>query len=214
MRKLRHHGYVQYGCGLCAPQQWTSFDANPSLRLARIPLVRKLLRKHLPAFPPNVMYGDISKGLPVEHESCSAVYCSHVLEHLTYTECRAALRNTFLMLRAGGVFRCVLPDLKAYARRYLDSLDAAASSRFMQDTMLGAKDRPQGLVQHLRMVYGRSRHCWMWDYVSLSDVLREIGFADIRPALRGDSGDPQFDLVEDPSRWDEHSFGVHCRRPF
>ena len=29
--------YVQYGCGINAPQSWINFDASPNLRLERLP---------------------------------------------------------------------------------------------------------------------------------------------------------------------------------
>ena len=59
--------YVQYGCGLSAPDDWINFDASPNLWLERLTLVGrlysgkkrlngKLVRKR---FPERIMYGDI-----------------------------------------------------------------------------------------------------------------------------------------------------------
>lgn len=45
------------------------------------------------------------KGLPnIKKESCDAIYCSHVLEHLCLVDFRIALLNTFNILKIGGVF--------------------------------------------------------------------------------------------------------------
>lgn len=77
--------YIQYGCGLAAPEGWINFDASPTLRVQKIPLVGKTIVKflHPVIFPDNVKYGDIIAGLPgIEPESCDGIYCSHVLEHL------------------------------------------------------------------------------------------------------------------------------------
>lgn len=108
--------HIQYGCGLNAPKSWRNFDISPTLRLQKIPLAAALLqRRGMPKWSDNVEYGDIVAGLPVERNSCKAVYCSHVLEHLALDDFRRALRNTYLYLEPGGIFRFVLPDLEYYA---------------------------------------------------------------------------------------------------
>ena len=78
---------VQYGCGWYAPEGWRNFDASPTLRFERIPLLGRLYTKNTERFPENVEYGDIVAGLPISDNSCQAVYCSHILEHLA---CRPA----------------------------------------------------------------------------------------------------------------------------
>src|SRR2546421_9928005 len=69
---------VQFGCGLSAPETWRNFDASPTLRFERLPIVGRLYTKNGERFPGNVEYGDIVKGLPLVRESCAAVYASHV----------------------------------------------------------------------------------------------------------------------------------------
>src|SRR5271154_2334251 len=83
--------YVQYGCGFSAPAQWTNFDASLTLRLERVPLLGGVAAGKNGRFPSNVLYGDIVRGLPVAARSCHAIYCSHVLEHLSLNDFRAAL---------------------------------------------------------------------------------------------------------------------------
>lgn len=104
--------YVHYGCHHCASPEWLNFDASPTLRLERLPVVGRLVRKNARRFPANVIYGDIVLGLPVSPDSCNGVYCSHVLEHLALEDCRRALLNTHRIMKRGGIFRMVLPDLE------------------------------------------------------------------------------------------------------
>ena len=112
--------YVHYGCGLTAPVQWENFDVSPTLRIQKIPLLGRLVRQRLNAqFPENVRYGNIIKGLPVLEDSCDGVYCSHTLEHLSLVDFRKALANTKKILKPGGIFRCVVPDLESAARKYI-----------------------------------------------------------------------------------------------
>lgn len=198
--------YVQYGCGLSAPESWTNFDASPTLRIQNTPVIGMLLKKRLnTTFPPNVKYGDIVFGLPVKDNSCKGVYCSHVLEHLSLHDFRKALQNTYKILGAGGIFRCVVPDLEAYAKRYLNALEAGdenASLTFVgQETLFGVKDRPRGVKGILSNQFGNSRHLWMWDSASLKKELKDAGFKDIRDCSYGDCQDTAFSAVEDKNRF-------------
>src|ERR1041384_7587350 len=102
--------YVQFGCGFSAPEGWLNFDASPTLRFERLPLVGKLYTRNTRRFPANVMFGDIVKGLPLADGSCQGIYCSHILEHLALNDLDAALKNVCRYLCADGTFRLVLPD--------------------------------------------------------------------------------------------------------
>jgi len=206
--------YLHYGCGLCAPAGWRNFDASPSLRLARLPVVGGLVARaaRLPEFPANVEYGDVVRGLPVAPGSCRAAYCSHVLEHLALEDLRAALANTRRYLAPDGVFRLVVPDLEQLARAYLSSPGAGAAPDFMRATRLGRERRPRGPAAIARALLGHSEHRWMWDYASLRAELERAGFDRVRRARRGDARDPGFAEVEEEARW-RGALGIECRRP-
>lgn len=204
--------YIQYGCGLCAPKEWLNFDASPTLRIQKLPLIENILPRNV-TFPANVNYGDIISGLPVNSGSCDGVYCSHTLEHLSLTDFRKALKNTFNMLKPGGIFRCIVPDLEYSARKYISALDKGegntASITFMSDTLLGLKERPRGMKNILSKLMGNASHLSMWDSVSLIYELKNAGFVNVKTCSYDDSGDPMFKYVEDPSRF-INSVAVHC----
>ena len=195
--------YVQYGCGLSAPVGWQNFDASPTLRLQKIPLIGKLVRKV--DFPSNVLYGDIVKGLPgIAPQSCDGVYCSHVLEHLSLEDFRKALKNTLQILKPGGFFRCVLPDMEGCINTYIKERaagDPNASLKFINDTMLGLYTRPRGLKENIMALAGNSHHLWMWDKYSLEKELTDAGFSSTRLCKFNDSADQHFRQVEDESRF-------------
>lgn len=88
--------YVQYGCGLSAPERWVNFDSSPRLRFERLPGVSAMTSlAGYRLFPASVRYGDIVSGLPMPDGSADGVYSSHVLEHLARNDVKAALANTF-----------------------------------------------------------------------------------------------------------------------
>ncbi len=204
--------YVHIGCGLTAPPSWRNFDASPTLRLQRLPLAGRLFRGHgAPVFPETAEYGDIVKGLPLAPGSCAAVYTCHVLEHLYLDECRLALGNIHAYLQPGGRLRVLLPDLRALARRYLDSTAPDAALEFVASSRMGMKSRPRGIEGWAREWIGNNRHRWMWDASSLSAELARVGFTRIREVSPGDSVIQGIEEVELPSRW-LSSFGVECVR--
>jgi len=97
--KVLKNGFVQYGCGFSVAEGWRNFDASPTLRLERLPVVGRFVVGNMARFPDIVEYGDICKGLPVAANSCEAIYCSHVLEHLSLEDFRLALQNTYEHLK-------------------------------------------------------------------------------------------------------------------
>ena len=204
--------YVQYGCGFSAPEGWRNFDASPTLRFERLPLLGKLYTRNAKRFPENVEYGDIVKGLPVAPDSCDAVYSSHVLEHLSLDGMRTALRNTFVILRPGGTFRLVVPDLEQCVRQYLDDKTSDAALSLMRSTTLGVESRPTSLKGFLAAWLGNSQHLWMWDQKAMDAELRSAGFERVRRAALGDSPDPKFREVEEKERWDD-CLGMEGTKP-
>jgi hypothetical protein len=194
---------VHYGCGLCAPDGWMNFDASPTLRLQRMALIGQWVKKV--KFPPAVMYGDITKGLPgIQAGSCDAVYCSHVLEHLSLNDCRVAIAHSYEMLKPGGVFRCVVPDLETAVETYIHNKGfqtPEASIDLMQNTLLGIETRPQGFREKLISLFGNAHHLWMWDQYSLRKELEVAGFSSVRKAVFNDSINPDFKKVEEEGRF-------------
>lgn len=210
-RYMSSDQYVHYGCAWSAPESWRNFDASPTLRFERSPLLGKLYTKNKSRFPENVEYGDIVSGLPVSPDSCRAVYCSHVLEHLSLESLRKALQNTHRILKSGGVFRFVLPDLEHLVTKYINTTSYDAAPVFMKETRLGREKEDRSLKGFIVSWLGHSEHLWMWDYKSIERELRSVGFVEIRRARFGDSPEPMFQEVEDKRRW-SNCLGVECKK--
>lgn len=207
--------YVQYGCGLSAPKEWINFDVSPTLRIQNTPIIGTILKSSLStSFPKNIRYGDIIKGLPINENSCDGLYCSHTLEHLSLNDFRIALKNSFKILKKGGVFRCIVPDIEHLARTYISQLEngnSSASTSFINDTLMGIKERPRGFKSFIKSFYGNSHHLWMWDNKSLTEELKNAGFTQIRQCKFNDSDDMMFKFVEDESRF-KNAVAIECRK--
>ncbi|MCB0478114.1 MAG: methyltransferase domain-containing protein [Crocinitomicaceae bacterium] len=197
--------YVQYGCGLSAPNEWVNFDSSPSLRIQRNPLLNIFLgRKTGVRFPKEVRYGDIVKGLPVEENSCDGLYCSHVLEHLALNDFRTALQNSYVVLKPGGTFRMLMPDLEVVVNQYITNKeqgDLHASEKFIRSTHMGKEIRERGLKASFVSMLGNSKHLWLWDHASAIEEFEKVGFKNIRKCEFNDSSDKMFLKVESEERF-------------
>lgn len=211
MKKL----HVQYGAGFCAPEEWVNFDSSPSIRVQNLPFIGSLLRKGFKThFPKNVSYGNIIKGLPISENSCDGLYCSHVLEHINFKDFHFAISNSYKILKPGGLFRCVVPDLESYAREYISNLDkgdSGASILFMKKTLLGEQAKPKGIKRKIIHTFESNEHLWMWDFQSMSEALKKAGFINVRKCSFNDSVDEMFKLVEDEDRFNR-AVAIECSK--
>jgi len=212
---------LNVGCGLSTGPSWVSVDSSASLRLSRLPLVGTVLAKvaRLPNWPPSVLSGDIVKGHDVRPGSCDLVFASHVLEHLSEEDGYRALTHIYGYLRPGGYFRCIVPDLETYARRYLAGLAAGdrigaggASRAFMTQTGLGREQSRNSLVGRMREAWSNARHQWMWDRYALSAAVDRVGFQNVEVRAFGEWADDRFGEVEDKARH-EDSVCLEAQKP-
>lgn len=203
---------LHYGCGLSEASGWYNCDGSQTLWLQRLPIVGSIFCAYLPPrFPSGVHYGDIVCGLSIPSSSCDAIYCCHVLEHLSLDDLRLALRNTYEYLAVGGLFRLVVPDFEQQVAAYLADAKATAVSDFLTYTFLGRKVRPKGIVNFIREYFGGGNHLWMWDYKGLAHELERAGFLSIRRCQSGDAANPIFVNVEDPARF-EWALAIECTK--
>jgi SAM-dependent methyltransferase len=212
---------IHYGAGWSCAEGWLNFDSSPSIWIERFPVIGRFVRVNRDRFPEQIMFGDIVRGLPVPDGSAAAAFASHVLEHLTYKDCLKALANTHRLLKPGGVFRLIVPDLASRARRYLERLDdndAFAASKFLGECYLGRHDHAGGVLKRMRRALGNADHLSMWDELSMTAALQTAGFVDIRRCDLGDSAIEAFGELERHDRFVDPDDGyvevaIESRKP-
>jgi predicted SAM-dependent methyltransferase len=114
---------VNVGCGSRFDPRWINLDGEP---------VNDRVKRY-----------DCRERLPFEDSSVDAVYSSHVIEHLSPKIARGFVRESFRVLKPGGMVRLVTPDLERLAFEYLKNLYRAG------DGDLNARDRHEWLVLEL-----------------------------------------------------------------
>ena len=206
---------LHVGCGPLVPDGWVNLDASWNLLAARVPGLRRALtaagvitaQSAAHAWSGNIRYCDVTRGLPFEDGRAAVVYASHVLEHLTRTQARAFLAESFRVLAPGGVIRLVVPDLQWMARNYLQQKENAninAADEFMRRLMTTPDYSKSSFVLKLYRSYlDTLSHKWMYDAASLTALMSDAGFRELSPRQYLDSRIPDVQAVERVSRFED-----------
>lgn len=207
MRETQAYLRVNVGCGASPTPGWVNFDNSFSVRAARWPLVVPALARlrvnngqsaglARAANTRNIQFANAAVRIPCTSGSVSAVYSSHMIEHLDRRGARTFLAEVRRILRPGGVVRVAVPDIARLVQDYLATGDADG---FIAATHMGL-NRPADLIARMKWVLvGPRHHLWMYDGDSLAKLLHEAGFADvaIMPPGKTNIADPgDLDLQE------------------
>jgi ubiquinone/menaquinone biosynthesis C-methylase UbiE len=127
--------------------------------------------------------------LPFQSDTISAIYGSHVLEHLYQTDAQRLLLECKRVLKPGGVIRMVVPDLHAMAVDYLQAKNGNSTfeeKAFAADKLnerLGYRNPapPRGNVVYKFYTTWKEFHShkWMYDAESLKRSLSNAGFGEV-----------------------------------
>jgi len=211
---------LNLGCGLLTSPEWVNVDGSWNARLAKYPFLRRTLSKIgvLPrdkseiAWDSTILIHDVRKPLPFPDGCASAVYASHVLEHLYFEQGQYLVQESFRVLSAGGILRVVVPDLCALVREYLGDRPYGPLSaelelmrpadRFNQRLLMRWPTPSSSNV--LYRIYDAWQdfhsHKWMYDTDSLTKLFRRAGFVQVQSMECHVSRIEDIEKVEDPSR--------------
>jgi predicted SAM-dependent methyltransferase len=122
------------------------------------------------------IYWDLRKGIPFPDESISKIYSSHFLEHLTFREGQAFLKECLRVLVPGGHFSICVPNARMYIEAYclnhtLDSNLFIYKPAYNNTTKID-------YINHIAYMDGE--HKYMFDEENLICVLKQGGFQNVR----------------------------------
>jgi predicted SAM-dependent methyltransferase len=203
---------IHIGCEFKIGRSWKNYDISITAQIEKIPLIRKIIKINPISYPKEVIYGNITKRPFCKNNEADNIYCSHALEHMTREGMQAALINIYFMLKPGGRFRLVVPDLETRVKKYLQNQDCDA---FIETIGFGKKKNDRTFKDFLRKMFGNSGHLWMYDYKSMQNYLAEAGFKNIKKCKIGDSGIDIFSEVEELHRFIDGDFvevAIQCTK--
>lgn len=195
---------INVGCGRSPTDGWLNFDNSPSIRLAASRW-RYVLAKSLSILDSNqikniewnrthnIQFADACKHIPVNNGAASAIYTSHMLEHLSRKAAVKFLAEALRVLEPGGVLRIGVPDLRRSVNRYLNDGDADA---FMTDIFVAPPALENWQDKARLLVSGFRHHQWMYDGPSLTNLMASHGFVKVEMCP------PGMTKIEDPGHLD------------
>jgi predicted SAM-dependent methyltransferase len=210
---------LHLGCGRNAVDGWVNVDGSWSAILAKVPVVWRALHKigllsatQPEVWPRKIRLHNVRRRLPFGPGGFTAVYASHLLEHLYLDEAKTLLRDCHRVLMPGGVIRLVVPDLKTLVMEYLAAIDhgdrlesgpfESPADRLNVRLRFRESSRPQGHI--LQRLYTAMTdfhsHKWMYDSLSLIRHLQEAGFVDVVEMAFGTSRIEGVGDIELPER--------------
>jgi ubiquinone/menaquinone biosynthesis C-methylase UbiE len=211
---------LNLGCGLLTSPGWVNVDGSWNARLAKHPTLRRALagvgilardKSKIP-WDSTIFIHDIRTPLPFPAGSATAVYASHVLEHMYFEEGRRLLRESFRVLSSGGLLRIVVPDLHAIVREYLGErpfgplspdMEALRPADRFNQRLLMRSPAPSSANLFYRLYENWEdfhSHKWMYDLDSLTDLFVQAGFVEVQSMECHVSRITDIQGVEDPSR--------------
>lgn len=220
MQQLSELVRLNLGCGLICPAGWINIDGSWNARLAKRPLLRRALyslgvlsreKAQIP-WGRTVFIHDLRKPLPFASASASAVYSSHLLEHLYPEDGRRLIQEAFRALASGGVLRVVVPDLQAIVQEYLGDrpfgpltgdLAAMPPADRLNQRLLMRWPTPSTRNVFYRLYqagWDFHSHKWMYDADSLKALFESSGFVEVERRECHASRIPDIAEVEDKSR--------------
>lgn len=143
---------INLGCGYKPIKGWVNVDG------ARGPQV-------------DVVW-DLRNALPFPSDSCTSIFCEHVIEHLSRIDTERLLAECYRVLEPGGVARVSTPDAERYLKSY------AGDREFLYHPSFAEKiETPLDRINMVMREYGQ--HLWLYDSESLGLALQRAGFSKV-----------------------------------
>jgi SAM-dependent methyltransferase len=178
---------LNIGCGSGPTEGWINYDNSLAVRLAKAPLLTRLLSAAGLIDAGNlefidvcrrlgVVYADAAHRIPHEAATVDVIYSSHMIEHLDRAEAAGFLAECRRVLKPGGMLRLAAPDLRWSILEYMEK---GRADEFVAQLQFEF-DKPRGLFGRLKwMLSGGRGHHWMYDGPSLSRLVARGGFAEV-----------------------------------
>jgi predicted SAM-dependent methyltransferase len=180
---------LNVGCGRTCPKEWVNLDATLQVIVQQWPALERLRaiahrtglihESQARAYPDNIIYWNVSKGLPFPTGSVDVVYSCHFLEHLPYEVGQTYLSDAFRVLRPGGILRTVVPNLTGRLHKHFINRNNVelVPEKVHPDNV---DYIPENLGNVVSRTIGHGMHLWGYAWETLSYEYKKHGFPEPR----------------------------------
>jgi len=156
---------------------------------------------------PSKGFLDVTQRFPMEDETFDYAFSEHLIEHLTYLQGLAMLRECHRVLKPGGTIRVACPDLRIIVG--LCAPEKTEAQRCYIKSMVDAWLPDIGAYSEAFVINNAVRnwgHKFLYDEETLTAALSSAGFTEARRFLPCESDDPNLERLETPRLEDEAKF--------
>jgi predicted SAM-dependent methyltransferase len=143
------------------------------------------------------VYFNAIKPFPMPDASFDYIFSEHMIEHVTFPEGQAMLRECFRVLKKGGKIRLSTPDLERMLALYgaNPTPEGEAYIRWTVDNFLKDTDgyNPAFVINKIFHGWG---HVFIYDFVSLKYALEQVGFVDVQRFRPNESQEAALQNIE------------------
>jgi predicted SAM-dependent methyltransferase len=198
---------VNLGCGLQVAPGWINIDGSLNSLVAAAPGwvcslayrfsgAREFYSKdyYCSTLKDNFfVHHNLTYGIPLQDEVADFIFSSHFLEHLDQPSGLRLVQECRRVLKPGGVLRIAVPDLE-YAWEMYKRGD---KERMIHDFFF--TDESGGLGQHR----------YAYDYQMLNQLLRDVGFGDVKRKTFQQGETPDLEFLDNR---EDYTLYVEARR--
>ena len=140
------------------------------------------------------LHHNVLNGLPYPDNSVALIYHSDILEHFSYHEAIAFLKECRRVLKPDGLMRVCVPNLYHIIEAYwIDKMDRFDDVQPKEYTEVNSKSLKASML--LFGSIGSSQdayqgHQMMYDADGLKELLESVGFIDVQPKMIDRSQSP------------------------
>jgi predicted SAM-dependent methyltransferase len=158
---------------------------------------------------------DVRFPLPFADESWNGIYAHHLVEHVSYDDAYKLFRECYRVLKLGGIFRMVVPDLEVFLKLYVNPDPHARRTIFslypehIMETL--SVRTPLEMIDYIFRDNKHNRHLSAWDWETAKARLEAAGFSRVHRSSVNQSSDEML-LGHDKSHWSGFSLYVEAKK--
>lgn len=199
---------VNLGCGLAVAPSWINIDGSLNALVANMPewlnpIAYRIAgaqlyytqQQYCQTLQNNYfIYHNLSFGIPLPSDTVDYIYSSHFWEHLDRTTGRKLLQDSLRVLKPGGTIRIGVPDLEYAWELYKQ----------------GQKERMLHDYFFIDGATGFSQHRYLYDYAMLGELMRQVGYVNIRRTQYRQGAVPDLNILDNRA---EYTLFVEAEKP-
>jgi predicted SAM-dependent methyltransferase len=156
-------------------------------------------------FPrPEIFFLDVTKTFSMPPDSFDFIFTEHHIEHISYKHAVFMLKESYKVLKPGGVIRIATPDLRNSLSDYLNDDAAKKGLSHSNEFLLSGFYKAINYIpvddytkaHQINDMFYNYEHQFIYDFESLERILKSVGFINIKDSSQKDSIHKSFLNIE------------------